>query len=174
MLPTKQVKRAKTPDEALASLQRLCARAERSSGDAMRLMATWGVESSKRTGVLQKLLRERFIDDRRYAEAFIREKTSLSAWGEYKIRAALRRKGISEEIINSALQEISPAANTERLTERLARKARGTKYKSTYELKTKLLRYGLSLGFQMELVLDCIEQVITSTTLKDDTCDEWL
>lgn len=174
MLPTKQVKRAKTPDEALTSLQRLCARAERSSGDAMRLMATWGVESSKRTGVLQKLLRERFIDDRRYAEAFIREKTSLSVWGEYKIRAALRRKGISEEIINSALQEISPAANTERLTERLARKARCTKYKSAYELKTKLLRYGLSLGFQMEQVIGCVEQVINSTTLKDDTCDEWL
>ncbi len=171
MLPTKQIKRTKTPDEALASLQRLCARAERSSGDAMRLMARWGVESSKRAEVLQKLLRERFIDDGRYAETFIREKTALSAWGEYKIRAALRRKGIGEDIINRALQEINPAANIGRLTERLARKARSTKYKSAYELKTKLLRYGLSLGFQMEQVLDCVEQVMLSVNVKADDCD---
>jgi regulatory protein len=174
MLPEKQIKRTKTPDEALASLQRLCARAERSSGDAMRLMARWGVESSKRAEVLQKLLRDRFIDDRRYAEAFIREKTSLSAWGEYKIRAALRRKGISDEIISHALQEINPAANIGRLTERLTRKARSTKYKSAYELKTKLLRYGLSLGFQMEQVLDCVEQVLNTINIEDNNGDEWL
>ena len=171
MLPEKQIKRTKTSDEALASLQRLCARAERSSGDAMRLMARWGVDSGKRTEVLQKLLRDRFIDDRRYAEAFIREKTSLSAWGEYKIRAALRRKGISDEIINHALQEINPEANIGRLTERLARKVRSIKYKSAYDLKTKLLRYGLSLGFQMEQVLDCVEQVMLSISVKDDDCE---
>ena len=63
----------KSKEQALESLMRLCARAERSSGDAMRLMARWGVASSDRHEVLQRLLSERFIDDRRYAEAYIRE-----------------------------------------------------------------------------------------------------
>ena len=36
-------KRDKTPDEALAALMRLCARAEKSEGDARRLMRGWGV-----------------------------------------------------------------------------------------------------------------------------------
>ena len=171
MLPQKRVKRTKTPEQALASLQRLCARAERSSGDALRLMATWEVDSSKRHEILQKLMRDKFIDDRRYTEAFVREKIALSAWGEYKIRAALRRKGISEEIINSALNELNPAANTERLTSRLQRKAKSTKYETLYQLKTKLLRYGLSLGFQMEQVLTSVEQVM-KTINSDNPCDE--
>ena len=77
------IQRDKTAEQALASLMRLCARAERSSGDAMRLMGTWGVPTQERGAVLQRLVKERFIDDRRYAAAFVREKINLSAWGEY-------------------------------------------------------------------------------------------
>lgn len=171
MLPQKRVKRTKTPEQALASLQRLCARAERSSGDAMRLMATWEVENNRRQEVLQKLISDKFIDDRRYAEAFVREKTSLSAWGEYKIRAALKRKGISESIINDVLNQINPDTNIERLTQRLSRKVKSIKYETPYQLKTKLLRYGISLGFQMEQVLTSVEQVMKSINQKNQ-CDE--
>jgi regulatory protein len=171
MLPQKRVKRTKTPEQALASLQRLCARAERSSGDAMRLMATWEVENNRRQEVLQKLISDKFIDDKRYAEAFVREKTSLSAWGEYKIRAALKRKGISESIINDVLNQINPNTNIERLTQRLSRKVKSIKYDTPYQLKTKLLRYGISLGFQMEQVLTSVEQVMKSIN-QENQCDE--
>lgn len=170
MLP-KQVDRTKTPEQALASLQRLCARAEKSSGDALRLMTTWKVEPTKQYEILQQLLRDKFIDDERYTEAFIREKTSLSTWGEYKIRTALRRKGIAEEIINEKLNLLDKGFNTERLTLRLQRKAKSIKYDTPYQLKTKLLRYGLSLGFQMEQVLESVEQVM-KTIKTDNECDE--
>ena len=152
-------------------MQRLCARAERSSGDALRLMATWDVDRSRRHEVLQKLISDKFIDDRRYAEAFVREKTSLSAWGEYKIRTALRRKGIDEKIISAALGDIDSEANIERLAQRLARKVKSIKYETPYQLKTKLLRYGLSLGFQMEQVMTSVEQVMETINEKDQ-CDE--
>ena len=62
-------KRDKTPDEALAALMRLCARAEKSEGDARRLMRGWGVAEKDAEQVLGRLVRDRFIDDSRYAEA---------------------------------------------------------------------------------------------------------
>ena len=174
MLPTKpKVKRPKTAEQALASLMRLCARAERSSGDAMRLMATWMVPEGDRQGVLQRLIKERFIDDSRYAEAFVREKSNLSAWGEYKIRTALRRKGIADEIINSALQQMPAEQNLERLTERLKRKMRTIKYDTTYQLKTKLIRHALSLGFTMDDVLKCVEEVMRDIKTEEE-CDDFL
>ena len=102
MLPTKpRVKRTKTAKQALESLMRLCARAERCKADAMRLMHGWEVPFDEREGVLRRLVAERYIDDRRYAEAFVREKSNLSAWGEYKIRSALKRKGIAECTIST-------------------------------------------------------------------------
>ena len=174
MLQTKpKVKRPKTAEQALSSLMRLCARAERSSGDAMRLMATWMVPEADRQGVLQRLIKERFIDDSRYAEAFVREKSNLSAWGEYKIRTALRRKGIADEIINSALQQMPTEQNLERLTERLKRKIRTIKYDTTYQLKTKLIRHALSLGFTMDDVLKCVEEVMRDINTEEE-CDDFL
>ena len=174
MLPTKpKVKRPKTAEQALASLMRLCARAERSSGDAMRLMATWMVPEGDRQRVLQRLIKDRFIDDSRYAEAFVREKSNLSAWGEYKIRATLRRKGIADEIINNALLQMPTEQNIERLTERLKRKMRTIKYDTTYQLKTKLIRHALSLGFTMDDVLKCVEEVMRDINTEEE-CDDFL
>ena len=174
MLPTKpKVKRPKTAEQALASLMRLCVRAERSSGDAMRLMATWMVPEGDRQRVLQRLIKDRFIDDSRYAEAFVREKSNLSAWGEYKIRATLRRKGIADEIINNALLQMPTEQNIERLTERLKRKMRTIKYDTTYQLKTKLIRHALSLGFSMDDVLKCVEEVMRDINTEEE-CDDFL
>ena len=55
-------KRTKTPEQALQSLMRMCARSERSSGDAMRLMKRWGVADEDARKVLLRLQNERFID----------------------------------------------------------------------------------------------------------------
>ena len=172
MLPQKRVKRTTTAEEALASLMRLCARAERSSGDARRLMATWGVPEQDREGVLQRLKREKFIDDGRYAEAFVREKINLSGWGEWKIRSALRRKGVAEDVINAALGQLSPEQSAQRLAERLKRKMRTVKYSSAYELRTKLIRYALSLGYAMDEVMGEVEAITQEIKTKEE-CDNF-
>ena len=140
-------KKVKTPEQALAALMRLCARAEKSQEDARRLMRGWGLAERDAEGVLAKLVRDRFIDDARYAGAFVREKLRLSGWGEYKIRTALQRKRIDRALIDAALAEADRSGMDERLRRQLERKARTAKYTTQYELKTKLIRYGLSLGY---------------------------
>ena len=174
MLPTtKRVKRTKSAQQALISLMRLCSRAERSSGDAKRLMVTWEVPLQDRAGVLQRLKAERFIDDERYAMAFVREKVNLNGWGEHKIRSALRRKGIAEDIIARAIKEISPEQSTQRLVERLERKLKTVKYSSIYDLKNKLIRHGIALGFSMDTILPHVEQ-LTRDIKTDKQCDEFI
>ena len=139
MQPTRKIntpreKRTKTPEQALTSLMRLCARAEKSEGDARRLMRGWGLAERDAEAVLARLVRERFIDDTRYAEAFVREKLRLSGWGEYKIRTALQRKGIRREVIDAALAQADRSAMEQRLAEQLARKARTVKHTTAYQL----------------------------------------
>jgi recX family len=162
-------KRAKTPEQALAALMRLCARAEKSQDDARRLMRGWGVAEKDAEQVLGRLVRDRFIDDSRYAEAFVREKLRLNGWGEYKIRTALQRKGVSKERIDAALSQADRPAMGERLAQQLERKARTVKYASPYELKTKLIRYGLSLGYDYEAVMDAASAMVRET----DTCNDF-
>lgn len=170
MLPkVKPEKRTKTPEQALSALMRMAARAERSSGDAMRLMQRWGVEASARQGVLRKLIEMKFIDDSRYAEAFVRDKLRFSGWGAYKIRAALRAKGIAPEIIDDALAQTDGGAMGQRLAAMLERKSRSVRYSTPYELKTKLMRYGSSLGYDFETVADAVAQLLKNHEESDET-----
>lgn len=172
MLPkVKPAKRTKTPEQALSSLMRMAARAERSSGDALRLMRGWGVEPAEQQKVLQKLIEMRFIDDVRYAEAFVRDKLRFSGWGAYKIRAALRAKGIDNATVDAALAQADGNSMNERLVTMLRKKCKSVKYSTTYELKTKLIRYGSSLGYDFETVADAVAQILKNQDADETTFD---
>lgn len=151
-------RKPKKAQQALQSLMRLCARSEKSSGDALRLMQQWQVPQSERQGVLDKLLKDRFIDDSRYADAYVREKSRLSGWGVRKIAMQLRQKGVSQDVIVEALKQLDSDVELPRLVEKLRRKARTTKYSSDYELRGKLLRYALSLGFDYDMAQRAVEE----------------
>ncbi len=145
---SRRERRDKTPEQALAALMRLCARAEKSSGDALRLMRTWGVAEEARREVLRKLTAQGFIDDARYAGAFVRDKIRLAGWGARKIRTALRAKGVADAAIDAALAETDdPEGRGARLRTRLERKLRTVRAADPYDLRNKLLRHALSLGY---------------------------
>lgn len=162
-------KRAKTPEEALAALMRLCARAEKCEADARRLMRGWGLREHDAEQVLARLVRDRFIDDARYAGAFVREKLRLSGWGEYKIRAALHRKGIARTTVDAALAGADRSGMADRLRTQLVRKAASIRGAAPHALRARLIRYGLSLGYDYEAVCDAAAAITHPT----DTCDEF-
>ena len=156
-----RTKRTKTPQQALQSLMRMCARSEHSSGDALRLMKRWGVADDEARKVLARLLTDRFIDDARYAEAFVRDKLNLSGWGTYKIKMSLRNKGVSREIIEEVVSPMIEATDMkERLEDIMQRKLRTLKYSSTYDAKTKLIRFAASRGYEIEEAIECASKIL--------------
>lgn len=160
MTPASRERKTKSAAEALQSLMRLCARGERSTGDAMRLMRSWGVEEGERQGVLDKLVAQRFIDNGRYAELYVREKSRLSGWGARKIAMQLRAKGVEKERIVEALATIDREEQGERLAEKLRRKLRTTKAQNDYELRGKLLRYALGLGYEYDDATMALDKIM--------------
>lgn len=156
-------KKAKTAEQALQSLMRMCARSERSSGDALRLMKRWSVADEEAKKVLARLRAERFIDDARYAEAFVRDKLNLSGWGAYKIKMTLRTKGVSKEIIDEVVAPMLAETDmTERLEEIMRRRMRTLKYSSPYDAKTKLIRFAASRGYDMDEAIECASKIVES------------
>ena len=157
MCPQSVKRKSWTPEQALASLMRLCARAEKSSSDALRLMSGRGLSEADREKVLRKLVDERFIDDSRYAEAFVRDKMRYSKWGPRKIEQALWQKRIDDDTIGEALDAIDPDEYTAILKPILQQKRRTTTAKSPYELQQKLVRYALGRGFTFEQIRRCLD-----------------
>lgn len=155
-----KIKRDKTPEQALASLMRLCAKAERSSGDALRLMHRWGLADADARRVLDRLQKDRFIDDSRYAKAFVREKMNLSGWGAYKIGATLRTKGIAQQIITQAMEQLDGTDMQERLSGLIARRLRTLRTKSPYDARAKLVRYAISQGYDYATARECVGKAV--------------
>lgn len=151
--------RQKTPEQALSSLMRYCSRAERSSGDALRLMRGWGIADADARDILARLRRDRFIDDSRFAEAYARDKSRLAGWGPYKINAGLKAKGVAPEIISSALGGLESGDSEKKLRSLLEKKAAEAKG-TVYERKGKLMRFALSRGFGYDTALRICEEIV--------------
>lgn len=152
--------KTKTAEQALNALMRLCSKAEKSSGDALRLMYRWGVPIAERQGVLDKLVEMRFIDDARYAEAYTREKSQLAGWGARKIAQNLYQKGVSKDIVAKTLAMLESDDQRTMLEKRLQRKLPTIKATTDYERRGKLLRYALSLGYDYDMVISVIDTLL--------------
>ena len=157
----KREQKTKTPQQALQSLMRMCARSERSSGDALRLMKRWGLADDDARKVLIRLQNERFIDDARYAEAFVRDKLNLSGWGAYKIKMALRMKSVAKEIIDEVVAPMLAETDmSERLEEIMRRRMKTLKYTSAYEARSKLIRFAASRGYDLDEAVECASKIV--------------
>ena len=77
--------------KVLERLQRQCARMEYCVSDIRRkaLKAMEG-DPDAADRIVASLVKDRFVDDRRFAAAFAREKSALQGWGTVKIRFQLR------------------------------------------------------------------------------------
>ena len=62
-----------TPERALVRAEELCVRAERSSDEIMKNSGS-GASQPLKPKIKASLIQRRFIDDRRFCEAFVRDK----------------------------------------------------------------------------------------------------
>lgn len=139
-------------------LRRLCSRREYCRADMVRkaLDALDG-DRAKAEELADQLVRERYVDDLRYASAFARDKSSISGWGQVKIRYMLASKGVSKDVIAKALEEIDSVKSDSRLEKLLENKYKALK--DDPQCRMKMIRFGLGRGYgydEITTVLDSI------------------
>lgn len=146
-----------TAEQALTRAEGLCVKAERSTDEIRQKLRQWGIGERDSAAIMQSLIRRRFIDDRRFARAYVRDKLRFSHWGRLKIARGLRLKGIDRDTAAEALDEIDPDEYTEILARIIAVKRRTLQNPDTYESRAKLLRFAASRGFEPSLALPLIK-----------------
>ena len=138
----------------------LCARREYCISEVLAKLHSWGTDADDNIKIIELLKKDNYINEERYALGFVKDKFNYNKWGKLKITAHLRSKNISGELIKQALDSIDNETYKQTLVNLLAAHRRSVKAKNQYELKAKLLRYGLSKGFESGLLYDllnCIE-----------------
>ena len=148
--------------KVLERLQRQCARAESCTFDVRRkaVKALEGdTEAAER--IVASLVKDRFVDDARYAAAFAREKAALQGWGPVKIRFQLRGKGIPDETITEALGEVDTAKAVAKLDKLAAERYR--LLKGDPQCRLKLLKALLSRGYNYDEVEAAVRRVMNDS-----------
>ena len=146
-----------TEQGAYLQLAQLCARAEHCQYELIEKMRRWEMSDEAQARVMQRLVSERYVDDERYARAFVRDKIRYNKWGRRKVEQALWMKHIGDDIRSRALSEVDDEEYLSVLRPLLKQKRRSIKAASDYERNQKLVKFALGRGFTFDIIRQCID-----------------
>ena len=146
-----------TEQEAFLQLAALCAQAEHCEQEMRDKLKRWGFDESVQNRIIERLVRERYIDNERYARAFVKDKIRYNKWGRRKVQQALWLKRIDKDIQQRVLDEIDDQEYLSVLRPLLKQKRRSVKAESDYELNQKLVRFALGRGFTFDIIRQCLD-----------------
>ena len=149
--------RQKTEQDAYQTLAALCAQGEHCQWEMLEKMRRWELDEAAQARVMQRLVKERYVDDERYARAFVKDKVRYNKWGRRKVEQALWQKHISEDIRQRVLDEVEDEEYLAVLRPLLKQKRRSIKAQSDYEMNQKLMRFALGRGFTFDLIRQCVD-----------------
>lgn len=145
-----------TTDEILYKLAAKCSVSEQCLSDIEAKLSRYDLTEEERTHILRHLVEEKYVDDRRYAEAYVKDKYRFNKWGRIKIAQGLRMKGIDTETIKSAMGAIDEEEYMDILRDLIKAKRRSTRGSSEYEINGKLIRFATGRGFEFAAIRECL------------------
>ena len=166
------MKKDMTEQEAYLQLAALCAQAEHCQQEMRDKMRRWEIDETVQNRIIDRLIKERYVDDERYARAFVKDKIRYNKWGRRKVQQALWQKHIDAEIQQRVLDEIDEKEYLDILRPLLKQKRKSIKAESDYELNQKLVRFALGRGFGFDIIRQCLNvDDIDIEDIDDDETD---
>ena len=163
------MKKETTEQEAYLQLAALCAQAEHCQQEMRDKMKRWEMAPEVQERVITRLIKERYIDDERYARAFVKDKIRYNKWGRRKVQQGLWMKRIDDDIQQRILNEVDDAEYLAVLKPLLKQKTKSIKAENNYELTRKLVRFALGRGFTYDIIRQCLD--VDEEMIPDDETD---
>lgn len=151
------MKKAMTEQEAYLQLAAICAQAEHCEQEMRDKMKRWELDETVQNRIIDRLTKERYIDNERYARAFVKDKIRYNKWGRRKVQQALWMKRIDTSLQQQVLDEIDEKEYLDVLRPLLKQKRKSVKAQSDYELNQKLVRFALGRGFTFDIIRQCLD-----------------
>ena len=141
----------------LNKAMKICSGKECSASEIEEILIAWGAGESDVKKIIGVLTEEKFLDDKRFAVAFARDKLRYNRWGRVKISMHLKQKRIDQQLIKNALNMIDEDEYREILKKLLAGHRKSVKAKTDYEFRAKMYRFALSRGFESSVIGDILK-----------------
>ncbi len=142
--------------KALNATAALCSKKEHATADIRRKLKNWGINTEDQEKIIDFLRKNKFLDDCRFARFYARDKFRFNKWGKQKIAASLRQKQIAAPFIAEALAQLETLDYSATCLNLLQQKLKNSKETDPIKQKAKLIRFGISRGFDYETVLQAL------------------
>lgn len=141
-----------TYEEALYKSAAYCSQSEHCISELKNKLVQWNVTESDQLRIIRYLMEEKYIDEKRFAIAYVKDKFRYNKWGKIKIRLELNLKRIEKELIEAALETIDSDEYSEMIIRLAKDKEKKLTYRNEYERKGKLYRFLAGKGFEMDVI----------------------
>jgi regulatory protein len=145
------------PEWIVAKMKHYCAFQERSIFEVKTKLKTFRLQENVFDAIINHLIDENYLNEERFAKAFVSDKFRLTKWGKNKIYLALQQKRVPELFILQALGEISEEEYLSGLRQLIAKKSRELTEKDFRKRNHKLANFAISRGFEPTLVWKVLE-----------------
>ena len=149
-----------TVEEALTRLQKYCSYQERCHWEVNKKLQEMRMIPEAIDHIIGQLVEHNFLNEERFAKAFVRGKFVMKKWGKQRIISELKRRHISKYNINQALSEISDDDYRETLTNIAEKRLQSILEQNKFKKQKKLADYLLYRGWESHLVYDKVKELI--------------
>ena len=147
-----------TKEQALQKLRQYCAYQERSHSEVLQKLWELGVWRSEHDEIIASLIEDDYLNEERFAKAFVGGKFRMKDWGRKKIYYGLKEKGISDYLIKRAMKEIDEEAYHKTLHHLAEKRYESLKGEQYLVRKKKTMDFLLQKGYEPELVTSVVNR----------------
>ena len=128
----------------------------RSINEIREYMARKEISLEKQEEVIERLLKNKLLDDSVFARAFIKDKMNFTTMGPYRIELELKKHKIDDKIIKKYINEIDRDMIYDKIDRQINKLIKSNKNKSN--LRNKIYNNLLGLGYSSEMVVSMINK----------------
>lgn len=146
--------------DALEKARSYCAYQERSQQEVIQKLKSFKLSEDELNYVLLQLIQGDYLNEERYAQAYVSGKVRIKKWGKRKIKHQLKQKGLTDKCIESGFKEVDQEEYFETLKNVASYKWETVNEPNAYKKKQKVMSYLYGRGFETDLINEVLNDII--------------
>ena len=153
-------KQTYTLEEAKRKLEHYCVYQERCHKEVRQKLQDMHMIPEAMDIIIVHLIEHNFLNEERFAKAFVRGKFNIKKWGRRRLTLELKRKDVAKANINAAINEINEENYCKTLNELAEKRFLALNEKNKFKKKKELIDYLLYRGWESHLVYEKANELI--------------
>jgi regulatory protein len=144
----KEPTKSYTVKEAFQALCKYCVYQDRCHQEVEQKLIKMNMIPDARAQIISDLIQHDFLNEERFAMNYALGKFNQKGWGKIRIRQELKRRNISDYLLNKALNQIEDKTYLNTLNELAQKKFNQLGKDTSWKSKTKLKNYLIYKGYE--------------------------